>query len=481
MAKKPRSQRRSKGKSDDDNNIRTDAKDTLSDSHTVDENMSVMTFAEDFAFTEGEGENNDMTDEDYQETGRDASEEASMARYQRLMDVLVTLDELPSEKRSARREASFRKTFRAISQYATGESGQMALQNRQDEVRTACFFGLKSGNATEQYAACRVLEVTSVVLGGNQDEFYDSIEKTLRRIVMSTVSRATPVRVAALRTLAMTNVICASDQETAEALLDLCEEVAGAEYRGHAVPEMLRASALDCWALIGTTIPDYHLAGDGDFMTGRGLAILVLLKDCLDSSSIELRAASGECMSLIHEARMELANSDGGNTTERQFQRGSWEGSDWEVIMDEVKQRITELANESGHHISKKMKKVQRATFREYMSTIVDDEAPEEAVSFRGGAITLSTWKEIVQLNFIRHCLQGGFQIQLLSNETLQEMFGADRELLNARGGMSQLEKRLVMSKTSRASKNADKDLTRQRRVRNNVKNDFLTTDGDDF
>ena len=92
-----------------------------------------------------------------------------------------------------------------------------------------------------------------------------------------------------------------------------------------------------------------------------------------------------------------------------------------------------------------------------------DDEAPDEVVSFRGGTITLNTWREIVQLNFIRHCLQGGFQIQLLTNATLQEIFGADGQLLNAMNQMTQLEKRLVMSKTSEASKAADQELTRQR------------------
>lgn len=399
------------------------------------------------------------------------------------MDVLSTLDELPLEKRSARREASFKQLFRAIAQYATGPSGQMALDSRQEEIRTACFYGLRNGAAAEQYAACRVLEVTSVVLGGDQDDYYESIEKILRRVVMTHVNRATPVRVAALRAMSLTNVICGTDQETAEALLDLCEQVAGVEYRGQQVPESLRAAALDCWALIGSTIPDWHLAGKDDFMIGRGLAILGLLKDALESSNIELRAASGECLCLIHEARMELgiSGNDGENTTERQFRRGSWEGTDWEVLMDEVRQRIAELATESGYHLSKKVKKQQRATFREFVGTIVDDEAPEEIVSFRGGNITLNTWKEIVQLNFIRHCLQGGFQIQLLTNETLQAIFGADGQLLNAMGNMSQLEKRLVMSKTSEASKASDKELTRQRRVRNNVKNYFITADGDDI
>jgi hypothetical protein len=149
--------------------------------------------------------------------------------------------------------------------------------------------------------------------------------------------------------------------------------------------------------------------------------------------------------------------------------------------MDEVKQRIAELSVESGYHLSKKAKKQQRATFREFMGTIVDDEAPEEVISFRNGNLTLSTWREIIQLNFVRHCLQGGFQIQLLTNATLQAIFGADGQLLSEHGGMSQLEKRLIMSKTSEASKTADKQMTRNRAKRQNIKNDFLTADGDDY
>ena len=393
------------------------------------------------------------------------------------------VDELPFEKRSARREATLRKLFKALSQFATGDAGRIAVEHRQEALRQSCFLGLRAGTPSEQYAACRVLEVTAVILGGDQDEYYESVEKTLRRVVMATVSKATPVRVAALRALSMTNLICASDQAEAEGLLDLCEEVAAKEYRGHAVPATLRAAALDCWALLGTTIPDHHLAGKDDFMIGRGLAILELLQECLDTACVELRSAAGECLALIHEARLNLgiADDEGENTTERRYKKGGWEGSQWEELMDEVKQRISELSVESGYRLSKKVKKEQKATFRDYVSTIVEDEAPDEVVNFRGGTITLSTWKEIVQLNFIRHCLQGGFQIQLLTNATLQEIFRADGQLLNAISQMTQLEKRLVMSKGSEASKAADKELTKQRRARNNVKNYFLTADGDDI
>jgi hypothetical protein len=160
---------------------------------------------------------------------------------------------------------------------------------------------------------------------------------------------------------------------------------------------------------------------------------------------------------------------------------GSWDGSEWEVLMDELKQRMAELAVESGHHMSKKAKKEQRSTFREFMATVVDDEPPYEVVSFRGGSLEMTSWREIIQLNFVRHCLQGGFQAQLMTNPTLLSLFGGDGMVLQDAAGkqMSSLEKRLVMSKTSDAAKAADVTMSRQRNNRNAAKNHFLTADGE--
>jgi hypothetical protein len=77
--------------------------------------------------------------------------------------------------------------------------------------------------------------------------------------------------------------------------------------------------------------------------------------------------------------------------------------------------------------------------------------------------------------------MQGGFQIQLLTNPTLQSIFGADGQVLNSNANLSQLEKRLYLSKGSEAARLAHVDRTKKRRVRTNVKNHFLTSDGDDI
>jgi len=488
MGKKPRSQRRKKGSKlgeleagggemDGGGDI-----EVLSETHTIADSFS--TNFEDFELGDPDEEDIENVENFHQTaSNNDAAVSAAMARHTKLVEALQSAEEIPTEKRSATREGYLRKLFRALTQFATGYAARETVASCESLV-PACLYGLRGGVAkpAEQYAACRVLEATAVILGGDNDEYFESIEKYLRRVVMTT-TRAVQVRGAALRTLCMANFICSTDTDITNSLLALCEEVCAPEYRNESASSILRATALDCWALLSTTIHDAFIAGDDDFQTGRGLQILPLLSNCLDHTSVELRSAAGECVALIHESRLKLGveKEDCDNASDRRYRRGSWDGSEWEVIMDEVKQRVAELSVESGRHMSKKAKKEQRATFREFMATIVDDEPPKEVITFRGGTLELNSWKEVVQLNFIRHCLQGGFQIQLLTNDTLHAIFGADGRMLGNAQTLSQLEKRMIFSKTSDAAKAADQNMTKNRRNRNNVKNHFLTADGDDI
>lgn len=395
---------------------------------------------------------------------------------------------MTSEKRSAKREQTFRTLFKSITQYATSSIGQdIVLSKLNDTILPFCIHGLRGGIASpaEQYASCRVLEATSIVIGADQDEYCDSIFDLLVRVVRAT-GRAAQVRGAALRALSMSYFVCASDEAGTNAILDLCQDVAGETYRGEEVNPHLRAIALDCWALLSTTLHGVDIAGDEDLGgvgDSKGVTILPLLNECLDHANLDLRCSAGECVALIHEARLEIGLDDDAveNATERKFRRGTWDGSEMEGLMDEIRQRVSELCVESGRHLSKKAKKEQKASFREFMATIVDDESPNAVVAFRGGSLNLNSWKEIVQLNFVRHCLQSGFQIQLMTNQTLQLIFGADGSTLNSNATMSQLEKRLTLSKTSDASKSADREMLKRRKSKRNKQNHFLTIDGDDI
>lgn len=520
--------------------------EALAEDHTISDSL-----ATDFSSLGDDNFDSDMDDDDNNSddllllrgaaTGGSLDPAAAAQRDARLQESLSLMDEFSSEKRTAKREARLKKLFKALSQYYdSGPTATRRLITHQNHIRMACLYSLRQGSPSEQYAACRCLEVTSVVVAGggrtnnddndqdshNDDEWLDSIRPYLERAVQAsstgaTQRRATPVRVAALRAWATTVLMVGSplsSSHESERLMDFCERVVfssitstqedlGVHSTLHqddgdgdddaeqpttlnstekqtSMPEALRAAALDSWALMATTIDDFDLAGQDDAQMGRGLAILEKIKDCLEATSLDLRAAAGECLSLIHEARLRLGcdREESENATHRRFRRGSWQGSPWEDLMDQVKEYISELSVESCRSLNKKQRKEQKATFRDFVNTIVDDESPEEVLSFRNGTqITLETWREIVQLNFVRHCLQSGLQIQLLTNPRLQIMFGLDGNAIHANGALSQVEKRLYMSKGSETAKEAHMDLTRRRDKKENIKNHFLNVDGEEF
>jgi hypothetical protein len=83
----------------------------------------------------------------------------------------------------------------------------------------------------EQYAACRVIEAISIVLGGGNDSFYELCEPNLKRAVMATGNQP-QVRAAALRAMSLAAFVCSTDFSSTVVLLDMCEAASSERYRG---------------------------------------------------------------------------------------------------------------------------------------------------------------------------------------------------------------------------------------------------------
>lgn len=282
-------------------------------------------------------------------------------------------------------------------------------------------------------------------------------------------------------------VFCGIDDDMiTESVLDLCEEIVKGQYRGQSTPPALRACAWQVWTLLATTIHELYVSAKTDESIGRGLVLLPFVAECLEQDDNVLKEAAGQAMAYIHDCRLRLGvdgleQHEVENTTDAKYSLGSWEGSEWEDDVDEITQTVYELAHSSGHYLSKKAKKEQRHVFRDYLGMLQDNESPQVVVTFRGGTLELTKFGDVIALDFVKRCLQGGFQAQLLTNPTLQAIFGCDGAVLGYSNGYSQLEKRLLLSKTSEASKVKDQDRHKGRKKRQNVKNHFLTADGDDI
>ncbi|KAL3944792.1 MAG: hypothetical protein SGBAC_001115 [Bacillariaceae sp.] len=468
MAKKQRRQKGDKGEASTRNGGSCDI-EVLSLSYSIvtegSENADCFFSADGWA-----GDNDEFDQADDGVTG--VSEE----RERKIQDAFAAAEDYCSEKRSTRRENILRQWYTALTHCRSGSSE--TVECKLPGIIKCCQFSVRSGSPSEQYAACRVVETIAVLFA--DESLY---EQTYRTLLLTTRSkhRAIPVRIAALRAIGMTVYIGIDDGDIVREVMNLCEAVARSEYRGEKVAPGLRAAALTVWNVLATTLHEFYIAGADDVSTGRGLGLLPILVECLEQEDdLDLQSAAGECAAWIHSARLQLGVEDGDcdNTTERRYRLGSWEGSKWEDTMSEIEALMECLSNQSGHLLSKRKKKETRTIFRELLSTIQENEPPLQVLQFRGGTLELTSWKSVIPMSFIRRCLQDGLQMQLMTNPTLQAIFGVNAEVLNSsQRAMSQKEKRLLFSKASVNAKEKDRNRTRKRQSRTNAKNLFLTND----
>ncbi|KAL3902665.1 MAG: hypothetical protein SGILL_010744 [Bacillariaceae sp.] len=505
MPRKARAQRRRNKRGDDgeqdiDSDDNNDAQsyddasvDYLSDSFTIDhhsQNNSTLASIEDDLDWDMDDDNDHRNYRANDHADNDAAVAAERRRQQKLQTILSTSVDFPQEKRSSKREALLKQWFKALTQYATSPASYEIVENYRDALLESCLqYALYKGSSTpaEQYAACRVLEAMGVLIGSDHD-LYEQTSKRLIRTIQST-HRASAVRTAALRALGMI-VFCGDDVDdvVVESVMDLCETIIlASEFRGQSTPTVLKAGSLQVWTVLATSLHGFYVSGKDDATTGRGLPLLPIILECLESestseSALQLKEAAGQAAVYIHDARVRLGADESQieNATDAQYKLGSWEGTEYEDIMEEITQAVYQSAHASGHFMSRKAKKEQRQVFRDFLGTLQDNEDPIHVVQFRGGSLELTAWKDVIALENMRRCLQGGFQVQLMTNPTLQLMLGANGTALAAKNtGYSQLEKRLFVSKSSEVAKSKDLARHKGRDKRNNVKNHFLTADAE--
>lgn len=380
-------------------------------------------------------------------------------RLQSLSESLDRLVEIASESQSAERERILRHVFSHISH--TGKAWQIILPVL-FQIQKSCRSSFQRGAPAEQYAACRVSEVVAILLGANEEDYCEYHQYLWKY----SNTKETVVRKAAWRAYGTMMLICA-DVDLRVAALDFYE----ARIVDDSVADILKAIAWECWSLILTLFPDDEIAGEHN---GRGCLLLEQIILALESPSLELRTAAGQAATLLHEARLSNGNPHG-NVTERQFDIGSWENSAYEDAINEIQQKIASLAVEHTNRMARKTRKTQRATFREFAAMLVDDIPPEEVIHFRHGDLEINSWKDLIVLNHLRAVLQGGFQIQLLTNPTVQRMLEVDASWIESQ--ITDDERRKTSNKNSLAVKIADRDRRGKRDKRENIKNHFLNAD----
>lgn len=327
------------------------------------------------------------------------------------------------------------------------------VQDRKLTIIDCIERSLRKGRGPEQAASAELAPLLCVQLGVDAS---DDVVNNLKPVLKSTAhdnSVSALARAKCCTSLALITYLSGGEMGD---VLDLMQQFqvifSGSYLKGDgAMPNVngdlagLHAAALSAWTLLFTLMSP----GDVYTMIGNGTNFspsLIQIVQLLGSPYLEVRLSAGEALAIIFELG-------------REYQEDFAE----EFIPDLV-ETLRQLATDSHKYRAKKDRKQQRATFRDILYYIEDDNLPDLQIRFGKEILVLDSWTRRKQYYVLCHTLGSGLNMHLAENELLRDIFQLGDKLIIDMPSLKQtkLERHLLnaaafKARTISRSKNRDK------------------------
>ncbi|XP_046613305.1 interferon-related developmental regulator 2 [Neodiprion virginianus] len=280
------------------------------------------------------------------------------------------------------------------------------VEDRKMTITDSIERALKKGRGDEQSAAARLASLLCVQLGA-----FDSAEiivKDLKTVLISTANNKSispTARAECYWTLSMMQFLSGNDAadtiEIMQLLLTAFYDSASADLTA------LQATILSAWTLLLTLMAssDVHNLISSSNTTDSYMLSLNQIRELLESSHLELRLAAGDALAVIFELGRDYSEEN------EIF---------WAIDLIAI---LKDLATDSNRHRAKKDRKQQKASFRDILRYIVEDEFPELQIKFGHETLYLEDWCTRVQYTACCRLLGPGLNIHLGENKLLREIF----------------------------------------------------------
>lgn len=327
------------------------------------------------------------------------------------------------------------------------------IEDRKVTIQDVAERSLKRGKGAEQGWAAQLSSLLILQLGVD-----DAIAKALCETLLITCqdnSVGYAARAKCCTALGLLNFLGTDDTgmgDLLQAMQHFEHLFAGSYSKGDGTPStagadaaLMHSAALNAWSLLLTLLPG------GDFammMSAEKYApSMEQLMGMLQSPHLEVRMAAGEAIALVLES---------GRQHDDTFM---------DEHVDVLVERTKELATDFHKYRAKRDRKTQRATFRDVLKFIEEDESPEINVRFGQEAMVIGSWAQHHQYSTLCTVIGPGITSHLAENEFLREVLDLGACLVvSARGcnKPSKLEKHLVnaaafKARTLSRGKNRDK------------------------
>ncbi|KAM5565846.1 hypothetical protein ABKV19_019725 [Rosa sericea] len=326
------------------------------------------------------------------------------------------------EKRGSTREkalASILEAFNSSLQHEFVEKKFATLLHQ-------CLNCIKKGSSKEICLASHVIGVLALTVGCG-DNANEMLEESLPVISQAFKSGSESTKtIALLECLAIITFVGGNDPEQTEKSMQVMWQVVHPKLKSNVVAVKPSATVITtmvfAWSFLLTTVDGWKL-NPKDWQES-----ISYLSSLLDKDDRSVRIAAGEALALIFEIgslekfSVGTKSSDDGSTEEGNKPR---EYVHIQGLKAKIINQARDLSAEAGgKSAAKKDLTNQRNMFRDILEYFEDGYSPEISIKVGSDLLQTSTWSQLIQLNFLKHFLGGGFIKHMQENELLQDVLG---------------------------------------------------------
>ncbi|KAJ6337766.1 hypothetical protein OIU76_007447 [Salix suchowensis] len=411
------------------------------------------------------------SDDDNSSVGSSSTARSDLMSVSGTDDVQVDKDSLLEqaldalyEKRGSTRE----KALAAIIEAFNTNLPHQFVEKKFATLLHQCLNSIKKGSSKEIALACHAIGLLALTVGSG-DNAREILDESVAPISHALKSSSDSLKtVSLMECLAVVTFVSATETEETERSMQIMWQLLHPKLGSNVVavktPAAVVTAVVSTWAFLLTTM-------DGCSINSKDWQESIsYFSTLLDKDDRSVRISAGEALALIFETGIEKLAAENKTTPDGSVLEGNKYREGYTHILglkSKILNQVRSLSAEAGGKGStKKDLNSQRNLFKDVLEFLEDGYIPDISMKIGGDSLQMSTWSELIQLNFLKHFLGGGFVKHMQDNELLHDVFGFTpkrKHILGVEHQMTSVEKRMFQSPNSVQNKARTQLLNKQR------------------
>ncbi|PIA44183.1 hypothetical protein AQUCO_01700062v1 [Aquilegia coerulea] len=364
------------------------------------------------------------------------------------------------EKRGSTRE-------KALSLLIDGFANKLQhqfVENKCITLLNQCHNSIKRGSSKEINLASRVIGMLAITVGYEDTAAHEVLEESIVPFSQALKSGSDSLKISSiLDCLAVITFVGGSDTEATERSMQIIWQFVNPKLGSNVVASKpnttILTAAISAWTFLLTTMDGCNLNSK------TWQESISYLSNLLDKDDRMLRIAAGEALAVIFEVGNlekildEAKGSSDSSMREKVIHLQGLKGK----ILNQVRNLSAEAG---GKGLAKKDLNSQKNLFREILEFLEDGYGPETTIKIGADVLSIATWSQLIQVNFLKRFLGGGFVKHMQENIFLQDVFDftpKKKNIANSDLYLSGTEKRMFKSPNSALNKARTQSLNKKR------------------